>query len=399
MMPHANRDQGGKSVAEGIERRVQKDGTASYRASVWSARDGKRIRQTFPTLAAARAWRRDAQVAVRNGRMRPTTDQGPTITEAAERWLDLARAGQVRNHSGEVYKPASIRNYERCLRLRVLPALGDRRLDDLRRAVVQRFVDDLVAAGLASSTIGATVNALAAIYRRAVARGDVEVNPTRELELPAVRSEPRRVATPEHAERLLGLLGCAHRALWGTAIYAGLRRGELTALRWGDVDLAGGVIRVEHGWDRVEGEIAPKSRQGRRAVPIPAPLRDILIEHRMGADAQAVRVFRSSGWVEYASEKARETWRAHNLDPVITLHEGRHTYATMMIAAGVNAKALCTFMGHANISVTFDVYGKLFAGSEAEAAGLLEAFLSARAARAADDAVPPTVPQVSSSPC
>ena len=58
-----------------------------------------------------------------------------------------------------------------------------------------------------------------------------------------------------------------------TALYAGLRRGELQGLRWEDVDFERGVIGVERGWDRVAGPIAPKSRTGRRRVPLSATLR------------------------------------------------------------------------------------------------------------------------------
>jgi integrase len=74
----------------------------------------------------------------------------------------------------------------------------------------------------------------------------------------------------------------------------------------------------------------------------------------------------------------------------ITPHELRHSYAAMMIAAGVNAKALQSFMGHASITVTLDTYGNLMPGSEAEAAELVESYLTAQhdradeAARAAD---------------
>ncbi len=133
-------------------------------------------------------------------------------------------------------------------------------------------------------------------------------------------------------------------------MYAGLRRGELTALRWEDVDLAQGVIHVKRGWDHIEGEIAPKSREGRCKVPVPAPLRDVLLEHRMSADDSAVRVFRSQSWIAGAHKRARKAWNAAKLAP-ITLHEGRHTYASLMIAAGVDVEgAVEVFMGHANIS-------------------------------------------------
>jgi len=68
-----------------------------------------------------------------------------------------------------------------------------------------------------------------------------------------------------------------------------------------------------------------------------------------------------------------------------TLHECRHGYAAMMIAAGVNVKALSTFMGHANIGITLDQYGHLLPGAEDEAAGLLDEFLARQAGEGEDD--------------
>jgi integrase len=67
-------------------------------------------------------------------------------------------------------------------------------------------------------------------------------------------------------------------------------------------------------------------------------------------------------------------WKAAGLDP-ITPHEARHTFASMMIAAGVNAKAIATYMGHSSIQITYDTYGHLMPGNEAEARGLLDAYL------------------------
>ena len=73
--------------------------------------------------------------------------------------------------------------------------------------------------------------------------------------------------------------------------------------------------------------------------------------------------------------RARAAWKARDLHG-LTLHECRHTYASFMIAAGANAKALSTYLGHANIAITMDRYGHLMPGNEAEAAELLDAFLS-----------------------
>jgi integrase len=78
------------------------------------------------------------------------------------------------------------------------------------------------------------------------------------------------------------------------------------------------------------------------------------------------------------TERADNAWEKAKLER-ITLHECRHCYASYMIAAGVNVKALSTFMGHAKIAITLDLYGHLLPGSEDEAAGLLDAYLSAGA--------------------
>jgi integrase len=120
--------------------------------------------------------------------------------------------------------------------------------------------------------------------------------------------------------------------------------------------------------------IAPKSRHGRRTVPIAAPLRDHLDQHRLttGSDEW---LFTSARWVQSSNDRARKTWTAAGL-PVLTLHEARHTGASLMIAASVNLKAVSTFMGHANIGVTLDLYGHLLPGSETAAVALFDTYLA-----------------------
>ena len=143
-------------------------------------------------------------------------------------------------------------------------------------------------------------------------------------------------------------------------------------------DLGAGVIHVRHGWDPKEGEIATKSRK-ERAVPIATVLRDYLDEHLLGLDWQEGLAFGAKATDPYTvtplTYRAQKAWKAAGLTP-ITLHECRHTFASLMIAAGVNAKALSTYMGHASISITLDRYGHLMPGNEEEAAGLLDAYLS-----------------------
>jgi integrase len=162
-------------------------------------------------------------------------------------------------------------------------------------------------------------------------------------------------------------------------LYSGLRRGELRALRWSDVDLDTNLIHVRRSWDDVDGAIEPKSRAGMRTVPIATVLRSLLVEHRLrrGGHGDDL-VFGSADGRPFEPSSVRRraltAWKRAELT-AIGLHECRHTFASLMIAAGVNAKALSTFMGHASITITLDLYGHLFPGSEAEAAGLLDEYL------------------------
>lgn len=98
----------------------------SYQAQVWSAREHKTIRKTFPTLAAARSWRHESQVALRKGLLRSSSQL--TLEEAAKAWLSAAEAGIVRTRTGEAYKPSAIRAYRQALNHRIFPTLGAKRL-------------------------------------------------------------------------------------------------------------------------------------------------------------------------------------------------------------------------------------------------------------------------------
>jgi integrase len=156
-------------------------------------------------------------------------------------------------------------------------ALGPHKLAHIARGDLQRLVGQWQVDGLSPSTIRNTLLPLRAIYRDAdmLTSGAVLANPTRGLRLPAVRGRREPIAGVDEASCLLDALPARDRDLWATAFYAGLRRGELQALRWDAIDLAGGTIRVEASWDRQAGRIAPKSQAGARTVPIIGRLHDL----------------------------------------------------------------------------------------------------------------------------
>jgi integrase len=352
--------------------------SGGYRAEVYSPRDKKKIRKTFTHRADAQSWAAEVKRGVDLGTLRAPTKR--TLDEAAVAWLAGADEGMIRNRSGNRYKPATLRGYRQALEDHVLPLLGGRKMNAVTTADLQALVDRWSAELQSPSTIRNSIKPLQAIYRRARAREGLAVNPTRDLELPAPSPKEVEIVAPEVAAQLLDVLPVEDRALWATALYAGLRYGELRALRWSAVDLAGGAIRVTESWDPKEGAIAPKTKNSQRTTPLPGLLRDYLMEHRIGAGEPPVDalVFGGKSGKPFQAaavyRRADRAWKAQALGR-LRLHQARHTYASFMIAAGVNAKALSSFMGHSSIKVTFDLYGHLMPGTEAEAAALLNSYL------------------------
>jgi integrase len=354
---------------------------AGYEATVYDPRARRKIRKTFATVAAARTWRSDAAQGVRRGTIRASEPM--TVNDAADELVAGMNAATIRTRSGDRYKPSTVRAYRESLELHVRADLGAMRLGDVQRRHVQALADRLVADGHSASTVRNALLPLRVIYRRAIRDGVVAVNPCTGIDLPANRSERVEIVSVDHAGALVAALEAERdRALWAIAFYAGLRRGELMALRWGDVDLAAGVLRVERAYDPKAREyVDPKSRAGRRRVPIAAVLRSHLLELALASDRSDPDALvlgdepRKPFDYDTAIGRARDAWANADLEPV-GLHAARHTAASVMIAAGVNVKALSEFLGHSSITITLDRYGHLLPGSIAEATTLLDAFLA-----------------------
>jgi integrase len=348
----------------------------SYEAQIWHPGERRPVRKTFRDRAEATTWVRDARVALRRGRTLART--APTLDDAGQQWLEQVRAGVIRAPGGHIYKPATVRSYERALRLRAFPSLGNEPLDEISRADLQELVDELAAKGLGAITIEQTINAIRAIYRHEIARDRLKLNPTRGVTLPSGGSRRERFATPPEARALIAAAPEKDRAVWATAFYAGLRRGELMALRDQAVDLDAGEIRVGAGWDPIEGEQATKGRE-RRTVPIIGELRAILAAHRLRTGRRdADKLFGRTETLPFDPKRlqarADTAWKAARLER-ITPHECRHTFASIAIAAGVNIGTVSAALGHASVTITWDRYHHLMPGTMNQAAELIEAYI------------------------
>lgn len=362
----------------GITERRTASGVRRFRAQAWDNQQQRNVYKTFPTRAAAAAWRRDMQTRIARGEVRAS--EPTTVAEAYEFWFAAALAGQIRSRGGTPYKASVLHSYDILFKSRVLPTFGRTKVGELRRVGVQRYVDSLIAEGLAAQTIKNVVVALRVLLKWCVREELIQANPCDGLELPSGEKVRDRIATPAEAAALIDALPDARdRAIMATAFYAGLRRGELMGLRWSDVLLAEKRIEVRQSYDpRTKTFGTPKSaagyRIGERAPGIP----DVLVPYLDQLDrGRNDLVFGHAGngpTSPFSSaklaERCREAWKLRGLE-AIGLHEARHTYASICIAAGINIKTLSTWMGHSSITITLDRYGHLLPGSAAEALGLL----------------------------
>lgn len=353
---------------------------------IWDPKAKKRVgtTKTFTgkgALQAARSFRSAQEAAVNRGELQDLQGKA-TVAQAAWCYLEAVVDGRLTNDRGEPYKPSVLRQYETVLRLRVLPKWGSRQLTSIRPGELQGWIDDMRADGLAPATISNTLNPLAVIYRTAIRREFATIDPTKGLQLPRGATARDRIATPEEAAKLVAALPDPHdRALWATALYAGLRRGELMGLRWADVDFEARLIHVSRAYDdRAKQFIEPKTRNAKRSALMPAALLALLM---------AIRPVPADGWAlvfpsirdagapfndGIMRKRARKAWAEAGLE-AIGFHECRHTCASWMIYAELNIKEVSTRLGHASVQITLDRYGHLLPGGELEALGLLDDFL------------------------
>lgn len=355
----------------------------SYQAQA-GPRRGRRTK-TLPTLADAKAWKREVERAFQLGEL--GVGGRARLRDAGESWLTAVADGSALTRGGTVYRPGTLAEYRHAFREHIFPALGDRRIDAVTRGEVKALIGKLQSAGLSASTVRNMIVPLRAFYRYAGDHDWTQRNPTRGVAMPGVSGVRReRFAAPAEVRALIEALTERDRALWATAAYAGLRCGELQGLRWKDVDFDAAELWVTQAWDDVGKRMGPpKTSAGVRKVPIAAPLRPLLIEHERrrcgelvfarGTLASTHRGPTAPFSDSSVSLRARAAWQQAGLEP-IGLHECRHTFASSCLAAGVPMKVVSELMGHTTIQITVDLYGHLLPNARRDAIARLDEFLS-----------------------
>ena len=344
--------------------------------------DQKRKRHTkqFTTKKAADAWLLRARGEVRDGIHTPDSSS-LTIAGAGELWLRRCETNGLER--------ATLLQYRTYLQRFIAPMLGRMRLAQLTPPDVEGFRDELLRLMSRPRAMG-VLGALKGILTEAQRRGYVVYNAAQATRIDSKKREcpllevGRDIPSQDEINTILtGAPGRWHPVLV-TAAFTGMRASELRGLPWDAVDFENRVIRVRQRADHWGTLGPPKTAAGRREIPMARPVLKVLREWRLAYP------FGKDGIVFCSLNRANpggvlghvELWRQFRQvqllagvvdakgEPKYHFHALRHFFASAGIAAGFAPKRLQALLGHASITMTYDVYGHLFPDPEDDHAKL-----------------------------
>jgi integrase len=309
-----------------------------------------------------------------------------TLAMFLDRWEAWA-ATQVSAKTLERYRQLAAHH--------IRPHVGSARIQKLKTVNFAELYGKLQkakpeGAGLAPRTVGHVHRLLHRVFGHAVKWEIIASNPIAAAEPPRVqRTEIEILSSDQIKDVLRALRG---RRLYGvalTGLATGMRRGEIVALRWGDVDLDAGKIRVERSLEQTNVGLAfkePKTKAGRRTVSIPSSVTAELRDHWREQQKQRLALGIGKAGIEdlvfarwdggpWPPDRLSSTW-AKTVStlklPKVTFHALRHTHASQLIAAGLDVVTVSRRIGHSNPNVTLTVYAHLFGNTDERAAAAVE---------------------------
>jgi integrase len=370
--------------------KIKKRGSKWY---VYVNYQGRRKNRCIGTREAAERVRREIEARLALGDQGFLQDGGkpvPLFKNFAQGWLETYAEVEC--------KPSTKRSYEQLLRLHVTPRFGNKKLDEIRRDNVKKFLADMSkqteeVGGLqvpmySKNTLRLIVCALRTVLNAAVEDGLIESNPASRVGRFAKSEKPPQKAsamTREEAEKFLVGVDdiCPEwRPLFLTALRAGLRKGELIALKWGDIQFGedendrNRYILVQRNY--AQGRFtSPKSNKSRR-VDLSRQLRNELLalrEQRLLAAIMAGKasiaddlVFPSQAGTVIKPDNIVPRYMEPALDKAglrrFRFHDLRHTFGSLLIQDGASLAYVKEQMGHSSIQITVDTYGHLVPGAD-----------------------------------
>jgi integrase len=311
-----------------------------------------------------------------------------TLTEFLDRFERDWVAVHVSAHSAGRYRGAlgHVRRH-----------LGDAPLQKLRPADIAALYAALSRAGLAARTIRLVHCVLHRALAQAKTWGVIRDNVVEVIKPPRAPDRETAMLQPDQARELIERLR-GHRlyVLASLALATGMRRNEMLALRWQDVDLDAGHLRIETALEQTRAHgiriKAPKTRKGRRTISLPVATVAALRAHwreqqeqrlalgmgRAPADSPVLATFDGKSQSPNAITKAWPVAMAAIGMSGVTLHSLRHTHASMLIASGMDILTVSRRLGHSSPTITLGIYGHLVHGTDDRAAQIMDAALGSK---------------------
>jgi len=370
-----------------IVTRTAADGSKRYDAR-WRIGPGKIKGKTFTKKKAAENYLNTMVGRVQDGSYIEV--QSTMMGDVFDRWLEHSLDVRVKEGS---LKPSTAKSYKSMVAEHLRPAFGSYRSDRLTLAVVEQWRAG-VAAQIAAGTMAPKFyvnlkNLLHAIvtWARHPARRYLAHDPTAGMDrLRIPRAKKRPHYQPEQVDALLRIAAESppDDTVIRVAVLSGLRRGELFALQWPDVDWGqgrdGGRLLVTRSI--YQGAVStPKTPDSVRAVDVPASLLRELEVYRAMYPGEGF-IFRG----EQGQPLDPDTWHRERLVPLLEraklrlpgsgLHALRHTYTSLLAAQGEDVRYIADQLGHSSPRLTLDVYQHIFARARVEAMRKLDRWAS-----------------------
>ena len=268
-----------------------------------------------------------------------------------------------------MYKHSTQKHRRFMLKKHLLPRFGDHAVSDVTRQEIQAYIAHLSQQGYAPKSIDHIHDVLSAVMRTAVKWGHVSENPASGVDLPKLKTvRPKRALTVQQAAQLLTALRPLPRTMAGLALLSGLRRGELFALRWRDVDEEAKQLTVREAvYDGVFD--TPKTEAGHRQNPLSASALRLIggWRQRVGGSEPQSLVFSTRGGDAISPNNVLRRSIFPACDALrlrrATWLTFRRTYSSWSHDQGVPGKVVAQLMGHTNVDVTMNVYTQVLDGS------------------------------------
>lgn len=264
--------------------------------------------------------------------------------------------------------------YASKLHTHVIPRIGEQRLVYITGDLLSTMYGQMIGDGVSVATVKHVHRVLHGMFKLAVDWKYVPENPAATARLPKYERPEVHTWTDDQLHSFIRAVD-EHpwRAGYMTAAATGMRRGEVCGLQWGNVDLDQGLIQIRNTRLEVDGRVYdkpyPKSKKGRRTIPIDRAVIAVLASERTRQKKERLRlgeawqqsdyvVVRSNGEGVSPNQFTKTFKRLHRALqlPDVRLHDLRHTWGTLAIANGVDPKTVSELLGHASVNFTLDVY-------------------------------------------